>query len=502
MGEIGDYIHYHVWNYQKHGITKDGSKQQWSTIHNELLNTYIQNNPMELPKEQINEIEGLLTSIMHPTSENQSYINSIRKEIEKKLIEEIEKELLSINWSTMGIDKSSKIGVGNVSKTNLNDIFALEDKINQVESLWNQFGKSGKTEADFIKQKNATLAAYAKLKAKILGAEDDTGWSSLSSKYLKQDKSLKTDIHYKGGKRSESLQAAASAARAQLVTLIREFAAIPAYNLAQGNLLQYAIAFLPEMARNEAITNVNKIFKRVIGGTAGREVVTINTNEYFQKKFVTQDFYNGSFIKTSTAQGKVDVQLQWKENPNLLKISAKNISVNSDSSFIHLVSDSSLLYLIQDLNSDFVNHFLNIFAIHGEEYKRQQISNYIITQRQNMKNEMIMVLFLKALTGANYGRKSANIFLVNDITGKNGIKLVIMSNLIKDIYNSNNISLINVTEDSSKDFLSKGFDNAWFGPLEWGSTYAQQRITTLLLDVHSRKISVKLKPSAVYGTLK
>ncbi len=93
------------------------------------------------------------------------------------------------------------------------------------------------------------------------------------------------------------------------------------------------------------------------------------------------------------------------------------------SHWITLTSNSPLLYMIQDLDGDFVNHFLNIFAEHEDE------TPVFRGMRETMMDEIRFVALYKALTGSGAGRTYANTFVVNDVrTGE--VKVYDMADIL------------------------------------------------------------------------
>lgn len=110
-----------------------------------------------------------------------------------------------------------------------------------------------------------------------------------------------------------------------------------------------------------------------------------------------------------------------------MAISAKNVSL--DSYYIHILDGSPLLYMLQDVDSEYVNHFLNIFASHkGHSSKSATVASYRTAMLQDIK----LVLMYKAITGDVAGRKTANLFIVND-NRTGSVKVYAIDDLIDKI---------------------------------------------------------------------
>ena len=225
----------------------------------------------------------------------------------------------------------------------------------------------------------------------------------------------------------------------------------------------------------------------------GVEALTKVVGDDYEEVSFDQSQFSGAFTstalignvleKTSSSQGKIDVELQWDDKQ--IGLSAKNIAIDPNKYQIHLVTGSSLLYMIQDRDTDFVNHFLNLFAKHG---RPGAITGAFRTSKELMKDEMKLILFFKALTGANYKRKAANLFVVNDsTTGRVYVKSIegLIDKVAEDINKYVGVTLNGTTFNTS----IKQFNN----PVLEDS---KDRISALLMDVHARKVNVSLKPSA------
>lgn len=114
-------------------------------------------------------------------------------------------------------------------------------------------------------------------------------------------------------------------------------------------------------------------------------------------------------------------------------ISAKNY--NLDRYYVHVLSGSSLLYMLQDLDSDFVNHFLNLYAAHGkrEGQKNVGIDNaQLAAMKSSILPEIKLILLYKGLTGDTNGRSSANLFIIND-SSKGKVKVLDMYKIISKV---------------------------------------------------------------------
>lgn len=91
--------------------------------------------------------------------------------------------------------------------------------------------------------------------------------------------------------------------------------------------------------------------------------------------------------------------------------------------------------MLQDVDSDFVNHFLNLYAAHGklERQKSVNADNAKLTaMKSGILPEIKLILLYKGLTGDTNKRSSANLFIIND-SSKGKVKVFDMYKLISQI---------------------------------------------------------------------
>lgn len=140
------------------------------------------------------------------------------------------------------------------------------------------------------------------------------------------------------------------------------------------------------------------------------------------------------------------------------------------------------MYLLQDEDPQFVNHFLNIFATHGQKGSNKAS---LTAFRNRMLEEVKLILFYKALTGDTYGRKAANVFILNDNrTGR--VKVYSIPDLIDKVAQKpiKGIQLNGKTFTASTSLKNN-----------WHRDSAQARIGTLLAEAHSKKVKVSINAS-------
>ena len=102
-----------------------------------------------------------------------------------------------------------------------------------------------------------------------------------------------------------------------------------------------------------------------------------------------------SFLSSDTPP-KIDVELNWQGTD--LRISAKNVSFKKSHTWVTVVSESPLLSMIQDIDGDFVNHWINLHAIHGTSQKakaEKKNTNIVFSERiLSSKNGKSIIVIL------------------------------------------------------------------------------------------------------------
>lgn len=447
MSAIGNYIHLHAINYLNHGITKNGAYVKYKSQKQKIMQKVKKNKATSLTKKEQEDLSSVITSMMQKNSNN-SYIQKAQQEVIKKMKELFDDALGEIDWETgdikFDIDKETSVGRAS-SSINVADMVKRIDKLENVLKKVAEEGRIGTSEAK--KDLNNLKKAYLDAVNTIIKDKQMRGLPTTLTPY---------DASVRLGKYKE-----------QLNNMISEWAAFPSVYLQKGTFFEHLIAYAPMVAQNE----VNKIIGTVVGDQG--EIVKID-KQRFDSKYITKQLAKDVFETTKFSQGKVDVQMTW--NNKDINISAKN--VNLKNRYVQLLSNSSLLNLLQEEDPNFINHALNILASHPRGEKGNLD---IVAMRPEIIEELRLIILYKALTGDVNGRTSANLFVVNDNqTGK--VK-------VHDIYDIINKSKDNLSRSVAIKGMAvsnfKAFRNQDIGD-------SRARISDLLADVHSRKISVGL----------
>lgn len=491
--KIGDYIHLKWAGYQTWGsgkklktLSKDGGKtytEEWGTYigygftrktAKNIKNKFGTQSSLEKIKEELQTVLNvLMQTLRNPNNENE------RKIVEDELKETFKEKLQDINWDTGEVTaKSSSFEqLAQIKGTQIINVKEISDKINDFEKIVTQ-----KINADNV----LTDEEIADLK-QFIGEQGSLlkEYKEAYRKFALYDKVNKTK---KGGTQYSSKEYRNLVKyREELNRYISKYAGYPNTNYQSGYMFESVFKILPRIAYNLGVDALTKGV-RMLGTDVGR-----STPQYNQKVFVEQ--VGNTLTKVTASRSKADIHFEWRGED--VSLSAKNINF-AEAHQIGLVSGSPLLYMIQDLDTTFVNHFLNLWAEHykkssdGERFiKDTKVPSDMAIKKENIRNEMKYILLYKALTGDTFGQPhKANLLVINDrsSTDENKVKVFTIAEILKKI--ENNEKLINIPTLNNK---MKLFKNNYVGNLNYADhDKATVRISNLLADAHERKISVAL----------
>ena len=465
MSALGEYIHYTAKGYQNEGITRDGEFTSWVSQRAAIKNRAAAHKS-SLTIEEIKELESVIGGLKDMNLES-SMIAKGRYGVEDILNRSFNESTRNIRWDALGME------------------WEENEKENILGKIHRHYNEQKVLELDYQKAYDKASKLYQIMFQKRFDGSYPKGQVTNDCKELikiiralklKIDKNLeKRGFNYSDNKISQKTDY-------QLVRdinkMIEQYAAYPALNAQQGLAFEAAIAMAPYVAQGMAY---EEAAKQIVGDK--KEFVKINSNRFSQsiKSYLSPDV----FCETNASQGKVDVELKW--HSKTAKISAKNVNL-SNNRWVHIVSGSSLLFLLQDININFVNHFLNLIVEHDDAEKDKGLGSFIENKKELIMQEVILILFYKALTGDNYGRSSANIFAINDNSNKYGVRVFNMDNIIQKVVNNKGMtSLISIKNNENQKLNMVKLQNKWINNDLDGS----QRIANILMQLHQQKIFVQ-----------
>lgn len=530
MAGIGDYIHLYYRNYAAEGIQNDVGQNSGEAgiaeayeVFRKQREDFLSNSTnisVQLNSTESAEIRKNLSKIIKKQSEiqdtnGQVLLKSILDEIHKKSLEHLSKGKNEwINFQTGDLDESmfdtAEQSILSKSFTIFNDKNRFSNKESiSLNSLQKAVDKIFDEEGEIIQYLNSLTkkpGAIMGLKKRIINMKNlynqlneinEEGTSALqrmssnSRLYLDKKRFSATDQDWEKIKKF----------RDGMRRIVDDLQVKPYINqILRGDILEYALAISLLQSAKISQDEIKKILSSknntvVMGGS--REPVTIKFDNFtsdvnwsqFNRR-IGEKQTDGEW-KIASTQGKIDVSFEY--NMKKINFSAKNVNLQSNNN-IHVLSGSSLLFLIQDLNSVFVNHFLNnisdnLFDIDNPYAVKKRILS------EQAKFAMSLILIWKGLTGQNEGRNVANYFIINDnkSTAENSIYIYSMNELYERIVGKKGEKMLSngqIIINNALPFMKFSVDNTK------ASSYSE-RITKILQQLHQAKITVSFSPQII-----
>lgn len=270
-------------------------------------------------------------------------------------------------------------------------------------------------------------------------------------------------------------------------------------NLQKGTLFEYMIAVAPLIGKNltgKALRDAVEEALAGVVGTTGKSSVTFDPQMFdteadlasILKGTYSYNVNDNLFVANHMTQDKVDVQLQLSTKKTV-NVSAKNINLSgANSRGVHIVSGMSLLSGFASINNaSLVTHYLNqhAFGRGGLSYYAQGNLGSIYDSTSDI---LKISLIQQALEGYKQGSAKADVFIINDNTSGT-IKIYNMSDLLEHIMKVGFVEqLVNMQPDISAIHLNNTFH---------AGSYAG-RITDILSQIHSYKVTIALMPGIFY----
>lgn len=466
MSVIGNYIHYTMANYEKYGIAEDDSKSgislnaAYNSQKKDIMNR-IKKNRSAFSKKDLEEISMTITSFMQnmPKQAKNIILDDLAKHYSKVIEKGIDKNQDLLNWEKGAINPSklnTQYSIGKSRKKDdlYKDIQDITNRINKIETIFlNKFEVKEQIPKDI---KSALRAVKKEYKNTVGRAISDFNGYDFTSKTRKIN--VKEDNIPK--------------LRRMLNDLIEEYAKYPNIVGIEGQAFEDIIALALNKTIEESDKKIDEVMDEALKGVQGCSVKK-NTPQYGADKFIKivgeDTFLEGTYNKRS----KIDVLLKWKGKD--AKISAKNVSF-SDYTWIKVVEGTPLLFLMQTLDTNFVNHWINLHAIH----KNKKKNTNDITSIDNL---MKVSLFYEGISGDVYGsnkKDRINLIIVNDKkTGRVVVKD--LSSMLDNIIKQANQLSVTANNKSIKEIK---LQNTWM-------ENSSMRIALILKELHDLKIDAK-----------
>lgn len=504
MSAIGDYVHYKASNYIKYGTSKKSAGRgitgsDWLRIRTEMYNKiqkiYTDREILEL-QEQYNGARSLIAA------NDDKQAQMIRAALVNLVLKD--NKDMRLNFKTGDVELTpqgtvkylgSKINkIKSSSKEEVTkDLYSYEDTVirrftdayNSLKEIQNVSNKKA------IKAKlNSLMVAFQNIVAKEGKDAQELGVSGLNISKGKviSRKRAQEFIH--------TLRVAMGLDSAKMASNLK--GKFDEYTAAAADLKARGLAF---KTISEWEDEIQRAFDKNGGGKRVKSILSAS-NMSLNKKAVEEELQkhknfviknkNGKYqFQLSESQQKMDASFSWEGGPaEGYRLSLKNYNLSS-SHPISLVTKSPLsMFLFNIGKTDYVNHFLNIFAAH------ENATSQFRSMRAIAEEAFAYHLLYAAMSGKNLGRDSgsADVFVVNDTSSATGVKMYDIGTLVQNVIDKGQIfSGVDIDPALSSIYLK----NEWEKNGKHIGENVQRRITKLLLDTHAKKMSVALRPSVL-----
>ena len=471
MSVIGNYIHYTMANYEKYGITEDNSKggislnAAYNSQKKDIMNS-IKKNKSSFTKKDLEEMSMTITSFMQnmPEQAKNIILDDLAEHYSNVISEGINKNEELLNWEKGSINPkqlNTQYSIGkSKKKDNLyKDIQDITNRINKIETIFlKKFGARENIPKDIRSALYAVKKEYTNTVGKAISTFNGYNFTSQTRNInIKEDNIPKL--------------------RRMLNDLIKQYAQYPNIVGIEGQAFEDIIALALNKTIKESDKKIDEVMDNALKGVQGFSVKK-NTPQYGADNFIKivgeDTFLEGTYNQRS----KIDVLLKWKGKD--AKISAKNVSF-SDYTWIKVVEGTPLLFLMQTLDTNFVNHWINLHAIHKDKKKN---ANDITS----IDNLMKVSLFYEGISGDVYGsseKDQINLIIVNDKkTGRVIVKD--LSSMLNNIMEQVNQLSVKANNKNIKEIK---LQNSW-------ATNPTMRIALILKELHNLKIDAKFYASS------
>ena len=489
MGYIGDYVHYRAENYQKFGIFQT-SKGKNTNAKQDFLKSYREAKQNLLSRVQFSSFKGNVTELEQAFNDKKKALqnlkdNSAEKEglkyLSRILDEKFKKRTDLLNADFKNLEAIVQQERMRYNKNNIerymektmkrfaNHLINFEEALNNAE----KFGEINKNQFDQI---STSLKAIKKEFENL------------------QEKSWTDKRQHKLSKAKNMFQSFNDLIKSLQPPTLQEYGDIGEVSAAYIMLLLNGKS---EMEASKLIeeelkpSTKNKIligkqgYITEMSNLSGRYVDTTELSKSWGSTWTLSAGKKENQIMTTITPSNqtIDIKVSWNEHDVLGSV--KNVSSKYN---VHIAQGIPLTSLFNLVNTDFVNHYLNILALN---YKPG--SN--LAGSLNFGTEIMeKTLILRGFAGARGNdNKQANVLIVNDrSTGKT--HLLDISSILKTLLNLNKQQLSNYINISPT--LPKKVNNEWKGsysPMIPSSGGAKTRITSIINELHSYKMSLTLR---------
>lgn len=450
MAGIGNYIHYWYSNYEKYGITQKGNgKAEAIALIQQQKQALI--SKVKSGNKNYLGLENALNNLIYPMAKEDANAHDsepLRQKTEALMGEMALKWIT--NWEQGGSSYNKKLapeGQGFHMAT----LMHLKLQVESILKMLSNSSNANSLEA----RKNSLKAILKQIDLIEKEASQILGVGKNQDYYYLETGRMKNLIN----SLNESLNKISSASRLTAI----------------GTNLEAAIATLDDRLVDK-IENYSYDFiqKEIMTGSSSAIINGAAIDQNFLKDFSLFDGSKGKISltgKLETNNMKMDVNLIY--NNENFRISAKNYSMLKDSA-VHIISSSPFLNILQkNTSANFINHYLNILVSRDNRFAKR--NNADLQKAHELAKTMIII---EGLTGISQKQGYADTLVINN-RSKRRIIVRPMSYFVKPL-KEDLFKITGYDLDSDKKYN------------KWSTKSKEDRIGTLLIDLHKIKISASL----------
>lgn len=449
---IGNYIHYNASRYLKYGVTKNTpgknvDARYWLKIRHDMMSRAKQirtDKELEELEKQYNAFRQMIT--LSDTKE----MERVRQTLADMILEGVEnKEDYYVDWGTGNIyelNPNSIQGLGaNLRKITSSKQIQERTQLSYAETVLSRFKSAFDKlkEIQNVSSKAALEQALKNLQASFLGvaeASDKTIREALAA-----NSKLGVGIHKTKGYIITREQAQEAVKQIRILMGRTQLGSL---GYLKGRFEEYVAAAAKLKAMGVALDNIEDFENQLraeIGnyGGSNKTKTTISSDimslsrqvadEMAKNKDYSLKDKSGTYrFKLSESEQKMDALFTWQGGPaEGIPLSIKNYNLSSQHP-ISLVTKSPLAYFLFNMgNVDYTNHFLNIFAAH------KTTPSPLKTMRTIAEESLAYYLLWSAMSGRGSGKTEgfADVFVVNDNSRKNSVKIFDIGKLVNNVIN-------------------------------------------------------------------
>ena len=481
MGYIGDYIHFRHTNYRKFGIGRSSNRglnfnNAYQMAKQELLSTVA--GASDFSADQ--ELEKYLSiNKTNSVFKEEDFSNEFRNLIENHFNHK------KINFETKSFqDLASEFELVKQSYSKKNTRRYNIQTINRFkQAITNLYAKVIKSGEITEKQRDNILGELKKLGQQM----KELGKKESSTETLKGYQNIFNQFN----EISNLIAKPTTKEKGDLAEIISYYMLAKASGMAEEKAL--------EVIQKDLINPLTAT--GIVGGQGSTPKISFSRDlvdsdalrsAFGKSAWTLKDGENGKYkilLSTAPKQNTVDIILNWDSGEDI-RASVKNYQSKSVSLHgVGIVKDTPLTLLFNLINTDFVNHYLNILSFRGAglEIGNLKKSTEIIKK----------ALALRGLSG--YRTKGqpkgsqANIFIFNNST-TGDVRVLNIGKLLKQ--------LMSLSENGLNHYVSytnipNSIQNEWVGGVANDKASAKIRITNIIAEVHKIKLSMSLKSSVL-----